>query len=180
MEANPLNYQFSSWNDTDQTAAIVEGSLGSFSGELPAAAMEQYSGLGDWTEYISMVSHVRTVCPLEELAARMRTDLAFPAVSFYTSAEARLGDEGLETGNVADGGMDVGAVLGLLGDQSSRFQDSLQRKFLSFVKGHLGKLSKGVMVFGQGSRMARRESLERCGFWRDTVDTVVPAYGKRF
>lgn len=177
MEANEQNYQFSLWNDTDTVEAIVEGSLGSFSGELPKEALAKY-GVLDWAGYSSMVSDIRTVCPLEGLATKMRDTFLFPHVSFYTTTETRQGDDGLTTGNVADGGMDVGAVLGLLGEENSRFQDNLQRKFLSYVKGHTKRLHRGVTVFGE--QVTRLESLEHCAFWRSTEDTIVPSYGKRF
>jgi hypothetical protein len=178
VEANANNYQFSSWNDTDTVEAMVEGTLGSFTGELPKQALAQYAELENWTKYSAMISDIRTVCPLEGLVTTMKETYSFPTVSFYVATEARRGDEGLETGNVADPGMDMGAILGLLGDESSRFQDSLQRKFLFFVKGHVERLHRGVTLFGE--QISRTNSLARCGFWRNTSDTIVPSYGRRF
>ena len=116
-EANAINYQFSSWNDTNQVEAIVEGQLGSFNGELPKLAIAEYkTGEADnnWAEYSAMVTDLRTICPLETLVATMKTEYKFPIVSLYTATETRQGDAGLETGNVADAGMDLAAILGLL------------------------------------------------------------------
>ena len=121
-EANEINYQFSSWNDTNQVESIVEGQLGSFNGELPKLALAQYKGeTNNWAEYSAMVTDLRTICPLEKLVATMKNTYSFPTVSFYTATETRNGDAGLETGNVADAGMDIGAILGLLEESSSRF-----------------------------------------------------------
>ena len=122
-EANEINYQFSSWNDTNQVEAIVEGQLGSFNGELPKLALAQYKGeTNNWAEYAAMVTDLRTICPLEKLVATMKNTYNFPTVSFYTASETREGDAGLETGNVADAGMDLGAILGLLEESNSRYQ----------------------------------------------------------
>ena len=101
--------------------AIVEGQLGSFNGELPKLALAQYKGDTDnWAEYSAMVTDLRTICPLEKLVGTMKNTYNFPIVSFYTATETRSGDGGLETGNVADAGMDLGAILGLLEESSSR------------------------------------------------------------
>ena len=99
----------------------MEGQLGSFNGELPKLALAQYKGeTNNWAEYSAMVTDLRTICPLEKLVTTMKNDYNFPTVSFYTATETRTGDGGLETGNVADAGMDLGAILGLLEESSSR------------------------------------------------------------
>jgi len=178
-EANAINYQFSSWNDTNQVEAIVEGQLGSFNGELPKLAIAEYkTGEADnnWAEYSAMVTDLRTICPLETLVATMKTEYKFPIVSLYTATETRQGDAGLETGNVADAGMDLAAILGLL--DSSRFEDNLQRKFLSFAKGHISRLHRGITQFGD--QISRVDELDRCSFWTSTQADIVPSYAKRF
>ena len=99
----------------------MEGQLGSFNGELPKLALAQYKGdTNNWAEYSAMVTDLRTICPLEKLVDTMKNTYNFPIVSFYTATETRSGDGGLETGNVADAGMDLGAILGLLEESSSR------------------------------------------------------------
>ena len=99
----------------------MEGQLGSFNGELPKLALAQYKGdTNNWAEYSAMVTDLRTICPLEKLVGTMKNTYNFPIVSFYTATETRSGDGGLETGNVADAGMDLGAILGLLEESSSR------------------------------------------------------------
>lgn len=100
----------------------MEGQLGSFNGELPKLALAQYKGeTNNWAEYSAMVTDLRTICPLEKLVATMKNTYNFPTVSFYTATETRDGDVGLETGNVADAGMDLGAILGLLEESNSRY-----------------------------------------------------------
>jgi len=177
-EANEVNFQFSIWNDTDQVEAIVEGGLGSFQGELPVQALARYKEKDNWDKYISMVSHIRTVCPLENLVRTMRENYTFPYVSFYLATESRMGEDGLETGNVSDPGMDIGAILGLLESGNQRFQENLQRKFLSFVRGFTKTLSPGISLFGETT--TKTKNLEQCDFWRKTEDSIVPNFGKRF
>ena len=138
----------------------MEGGLGSFQGELPVQALERYKEKDNWDKYISMVSHIRTVCPLENLWRTMKENYSFPHVSFYLATESRMGEDGLQTGNVSDPGMDIGAILGLLESANQRFQENLQRKFLSFVRGFTKTLSPGISLFGETT--TKTKNLEQC------------------
>ena len=59
------------WNDSDAFSARVEAKLGGFNISLPNKTLELYnteSGGDNYIAYASMVSDIRTVCPLQELA----------------------------------------------------------------------------------------------------------------
>ena len=59
------------WNDSDAFSARVEARLGGFNISLPNKTLELYnaeSGGDNYIAYASMVSDIRTVCPLQELA----------------------------------------------------------------------------------------------------------------
>ena len=59
-----------------------------------------------------------------------------------------------------------------------RFEDNLQRKFLSFVKGHISRLHRGITQFGE--QITRVDALDQCSFWTSTEADIVPSYAKRF
>ena len=63
----------------------IEKSLGSFGVGLSAAAMRSYNESCNWSKYISMVSDIRTVCPLNALAENFTKLYSDSFVSFYIS-----------------------------------------------------------------------------------------------
>ena len=89
-EANPDNYALHDWNNTDTVDSEIENRLGRFDVSLSAAAMKQYNVSCNWSKYISMVSDIRTVCPLNNLAVNFTKLYSDSFVSFYISTEATL------------------------------------------------------------------------------------------
>ena len=84
-EANADNYALHDWNNTDTVDSEIENRLGRFDVSLSAAAMKQYNVSCNWSKYISMVSDIRTVCPLNALAENFTKLYSDSFVSFYIS-----------------------------------------------------------------------------------------------
>ena len=61
----------------------IEKKLGSFGVGLSAEAMKSYNESCNWSKYISMVSDIRTVCPLNALAENFTKLYSDSFVSFY-------------------------------------------------------------------------------------------------
>jgi carboxylesterase type B len=173
-EANSVNYQLYDWNNTDQVESIVESSLGSFDVSLSTGALELYNSSNMWLDYISMVSDIRTVCPLRQFAKNFRESFSASKVSFYVTQEANPLEED-ESGNVADSSTDISAIFGLYEDAS--FGLKLQSKFFQFVTGNIDKLGDDVMVFDEEDV---KDSDAKCSFWIKTSDEIVPKFAKRF
>lgn len=173
-EANSANYQLYDWNNTDQVDSIVESSLGSFDVSLSTGALDLYNSSNNWLDYISMVSDIRSVCPLKQFASDFKQNYSNSQVSFYIAQQANPFEEN-ESGSVADSSTDISAIFGLFEDQ--RFGENLQRKFFSFVKGHINKLSADVTVF---DKEIEKDNDERCSFWTKTSEEIVPNFGKLF
>jgi len=179
-EANSVNYQFSNWNDTDEVANIVESSLGNIDGNLPSLVLEMYNTTENtWTNYISMVSDVRTVCPLIELANELNTvkhdEKVVNKASVYVVDVPNLKGD---SGNVADSSMDIAAILGLLEDDS-KYVSNIQSKFYGFVRGNIDSLLGGVTLF-KGENVAKVNQWDNCNFWKNTTDKLVPNFSKKF
>ena len=73
------------WNNTDSVDSAIENSLGSFDVNLSATALKTYNGSSNWRKYISIVSDIRTVCPLNSLAEMFTKLYSDSFVSFYVS-----------------------------------------------------------------------------------------------
>lgn len=173
-EANSVNYQLYDWNNTDQVESIVESSLGSFDVSLATGALDLYNTSNNWLEYISMVSDIRTVCPLRQFANIFQANYSASSVSFYVAQETNPSEED-ECGNVADSSTDISAIFGLYEDAS--FGEKLQKKFFQFVTGKIDKLDDGVTVFDKEDV---EYSDDRCSFWIKSSDEIVPKFAKRF
>lgn len=173
-EANSVNYQLYDWNNTDQVESIVESSLGIFDVSIATGALDLYNSSNNWLEYISMVSDIRTVCPMRHFANIFQQNYTASEVSFYVAQETSpLEDD--ESGNVADSSTDISAIFGLYEDQD--FGNKLQSKFFQFVTGKIDKLGEDVTVFDKEDA---KDSDERCSFWMKTSEEIVPQFAKRF
>ena len=70
-DATRGSFEMLKWNDTNAYSARVEAKLGGFNISLPNKTLELYnakSGEDNYIAYASMISDIRTVCPLQELA----------------------------------------------------------------------------------------------------------------
>ena len=83
VEANATNFQLFNWNNTDLVDSKIENSLGNFDLSLSGGALSLYNQTNNWSKYISMVSDIRTVCPLDEFANNFKKRFSDSHVSFY-------------------------------------------------------------------------------------------------
>ena len=84
-DANSANYNLINWNNTDSVDSEIENSLGSFGVGVSSSAMKLYNVSCNWSKYISMVSDIRTVCPINDLATNFTKLYSDSFVSFYVS-----------------------------------------------------------------------------------------------
>ena len=68
---------FIDWTNDDSYAAHVEGRLGSFNETIPGQAIDLCNVSDNWQSYASMVSDIRTVCPLQKLAQYVSQNFRF-------------------------------------------------------------------------------------------------------
>jgi hypothetical protein len=116
-----------------------------------------------------MVSDIRTICPLQDLAQAAGAPL-------YVATQPR---PALEFGAVADSSADLAAIFDSFPRQSNEddlYVDNMQNLFYSFVKS--GSYFGGVRLVG--SQLTDKNSLENCAFWRETEAKIVPTYAKVF
>ena len=84
-DANSNNYNLLNWNNTDSVDSNIENSLGSFDVSLSATALKEYNESCNWAKYISIVSDIRTVCPINSLAENFTKLYSDSFVSFYVA-----------------------------------------------------------------------------------------------
>merc|ERR1712086_747600 len=107
-EVTESNQEFMDWTDDDKFEAHVEGKLGSFNVTIPGQAMELYNVSDHWQEYASMISDIRTVCPLQELAQYVSQNFVSKVFS-YVATQKRADS----LGGIADSTIDVAAIFGV-------------------------------------------------------------------
>ena len=73
------------WNNSDTYEAHVEEKLGSFNVTIPGQAMSLYNVSDHWQEYASMISDIRTVCPLQELATFVNENFVADVFSYVAT-----------------------------------------------------------------------------------------------
>ena len=195
VEANPSNYQLLDWNNTDLVDSKIENSLGNFDISLSGGALSLYNQTNNWSKYISMVSDLRSVCPLDEFANNFKKRFSESHVSFYInqvrprltpaqssphsnlSQEAAPASAELSLGEVAPSTADLAAILGSWSSDTGRYGEKLQRKFFQFVKSYIQKLTPEVLIF---DTLNKRFSDKRCNFWLNGTNSLIPKYGRKF
>ena len=76
---------FIDWTNDDSYAAHVEGRLGSFNETIPGQAIDLYNVSDNWQSYASMVSDIRTVCPLQKLAQYVSQNFVSKVYSYVAT-----------------------------------------------------------------------------------------------
>ena len=117
---------------------------------------------------MTMVSDVRTVCPLAALARRAG------ATMYVATAPSAV--EGL--GLVADASADVAAILSSTAENDDSFSVAMRDMFYRFVRG--GELSTEELHMVGQEGVSAVENLDNCQFWRETEPPIVPTYSKLF
>lgn len=173
-EANSANYKLYDWNNTDSVDSAIENNLGSFDVSLSSAAMKLYNESCNWSKYISIVSDIRTLCPINNLATNFTKLYSDSFVSFYVAKEDNPADSN-GSGHVADSTTDIAAIFDMFPDHS--FGTNLRRKFYQFVKGYIQKLTPEVVVFDKSNS---KFSDEKCRLWQNGTNSLVPKYGRKF
>ena len=87
-EVNTETKEFLDWSDSNKYEGHVEVKLGSFNETLPTQVMELYNVSDHWQEYAFMISDIRTVCPVQELA-QYATKHFVENVSFYVATQPK-------------------------------------------------------------------------------------------
>jgi len=155
----------------------IENSLGNFDLSLSGGALSLYNQTNNWSKYISMVSDIRTVCPLDEFANNFKKRFSDSHVSFYINQEAAPSSAELSLGEVAPSTADLAAIFGSWNSDQDKYGEKLQRKFFQFVKSYIQKLSPEVLIF---DTFNKRFNDKRCNFWLNGTNSLIPKYGRKF
>jgi len=176
-EVTESNQEFMDWTDDDKFEAHVEGKLGSFNVTIPGQAMELYNVSDHWQEYASMISDIRTVCPLQELAQYVSQNFVSKVFS-YVATQKRADS----LGGIADSTIDVAAIFGVYeteDEEELKFITNMNDMFFTFVK--TGILPKGEdlsfeKMYLVDSEIATQEmAYPKCDFWKE-AQKIVPTY----
>ena len=79
------------WTNTDEFETHVESKLGSFNVTIPGQALKLYNVSDHWQEYASMISDIRTICPLQELANYVNSNFIADVYSYVATQKRSSG-----------------------------------------------------------------------------------------
>ena len=178
------NREYMDWTNSDTYAAHVESKLGSFNNTIPAQAMALYNyteegndSRNHWIEFASMLSDIRTVCPIQHLAAYVSNNFVADIYS-YVATQKRVE----RLGGIADKTSDISAIFGVYepsNDDEASFVKNMQDLFYGYVKE--GKLPHGNTDLTRGmykveKSISTQRNYPTCDFWQRAQD-IVPNYG---
>lgn len=170
------NRNFMNWTDKNAYQAHVESKLGSFNNTIPEDAMEHYDG-DNWVVYASMLTDIRRVCPLQELAKTAAANFEAKVYSYVaTQPRSKLGD-------IADSTGDIEAILGVYeldsssAEQEQLFVDNMQHLFYSFVRSGRVPQDKDVLtgMYTVNDQITTHAHYRNCDFWKSTKN-IVPSF----
>ena len=160
----------------------MESKLGSFNNTIPAQAMELYNYTdkdtrNHWLEYATMLSDIRTVCPIQHLAAYVSNNFVADIFS-YVATQKRSS----RLGGIADSTSDISAIFGVYetaNADEADFAKNMQDMFYGYVKD--GKLPHGNTDLTRGmytidKTITTQKNYPTCDFWQ-RAQNIVPNYG---
>ena len=200
------------WNN-DTLGRRVENALASFDNTVPEQAFKRYVEYMDnllagknvnkhWLIYSSMLSDIKTVCPLQDMAANLEKHFSAKVYSYVATQKRNKLD------NIADSTSDIEAIFDLyqidddyqklankedaenndankealiagakLAAEQSSFVENIQNMFYTFVS--TGRLPQGKDVsqgmYTVNSQVTGHANYENCDFWKNTKN-IVPTY----
>ena len=198
------------WNK-DSLGRRVETALGSFNTTIPEQAISRYNKYLDdlpvekhvnkyWLTYASMLTDIKTVCPLQELASSLSKHFSSKVYSYVATQKRNKMD------NIADSTSDIEAIFDMyeidddynkladkgesnedneamiegakLAAEQSLFVDKIQDMFYTYVR--TGELPQGNRDMSQGmymvnSQITSQKDYPNCDFWKSTKN-IVPSY----
>ena len=204
---------FGGWTK-DSLGRRVETALGSFNTTIPEQAIKRYDTYLDslpvgkhvnkhWLTYASMLTDIKTICPLQELAASLSKHFTSKVYSYVATQKRNKLD------NIADSTSDIEAIFDMyeidddysklsdkedsspsaedkeamiagakIAAEQSLFVDKIQDMFYTFVR--TGELPQGNRDMSQGmymvnSEISSQKDYPNCDFWKNTKN-IVPSY----
>jgi hypothetical protein len=162
------------WNDTDAFSAHVESKLAGFNVSLPKDAIELYNATAkgnNWLAYTTMLTDIRTVCPLQELAATASHNFVDNVYSYVVTQRRSTED----AGKVADSTADLAAIFGTYEPKNAeerKFVSAMEQTFYTFVRtGALPipnrDLRSGMyLISGDHKASVTVKEYPNCDFWK--------------
>lgn len=86
-EATEASFNSMEWNNTDFFMSMIENRLASFNVTLPKMAINLYNTTenDNWQIFASMISDIKTVCPLQKLAVTASNNFVSNVYSYVVS-----------------------------------------------------------------------------------------------
>lgn len=170
VDASYEMYSYLDWNDTTKFSTYLESSLGTFGQSLSREVIDRYfrPESTPWQTFASLLSDVRTICPLY-YAALERADPYVPLpVYFYVATQRKL----TGMGYVAEAHADISAILGtytIETREEEKFVKNMEKLFYEFVeKGQIPEaqdVTRSILKVGES--IQKIFTYPNCDFWQE-------------
>ena len=169
MDASPEMFSYLNWNDTNKFSTYLESKLGSFGPSLSREVIDRYfrPESTSWQTYASLLSDVRTICPLYYTTTARADPFAKSPVYFYVVKQRK--QSGI--GYVADANADISAIFGLYNAETreeKKFVQNMEKMFYDFVE--KSKLPEGDIdvtksIYLIDENIQKIFTYPNCDFW---------------
>ncbi|GIX98758.1 hypothetical protein CDAR_451052 [Caerostris darwini] len=181
------------WSWTDFSDYVSE-KLESISDNITVSALQFYiqNSSTPLQQFHTMVSDVRTICPIERLtealSAALQKDSYWYLIDYKPKHPIQFSNESASV-KLSVHGLDIAAIFGLLDEyikpmdpQDTKFQKNIQDLFYSFVsrgrpelRGEALMASNFINLIGESVR-SRMTPYENCHLWNNNI--FYPSYAK--
>jgi len=168
VDASVELFSYLDWNDTSKYKLYLESKLGSFDASLPADLTDRYfrPEFTHWQQFASLLSDVRTICPLYRSTLDAAQSFRSKQIYFYVTTQRRHTDIGF----VADASSDIAAIMGLYDAntiEEKNFVENMETLFYGFAR--TGKFPEDQIVTNAvhlvDEHIQRNGFYPNCDFW---------------
>lgn len=181
------NYK-AEWDDDDKFTSHLELKFGSFNNvsiadkakKLYAKTTTEAGGQqqSNWATLASMLTDIRRICPLQDLAKTISDNSAAKVYS-YVATQTRS-----KVNGIADSTVDIEAIFGTFNmdneakEQQEEFVNNMQDLFYTFVRSGEMPQNKDVTMgiyMVDGKEVSTQAEHPHCDFWKNSKG-IVPQF----
>ena len=135
IDASYEMFYYLDWNDTRKFSDYLESKLGSFGTSLSREVSDRYfrPETTPWQQFASLLSDVRTICPLYYSTTFLANQFQKSRAYFYVVTQRKPSS----IGTVADANADISAILGVYKPETREerlYVKNMERLFYGFVE----------------------------------------------
>lgn len=169
VDASPEMFSFLPWNDSNKFSTYLESKLGDFGTSLSREVIDRYirPESTPWQQFVSLLSDVRTICPLYYTTLAMADEFVKNPVYFYVATQRKY----TPIGYVAEANIDIAAIFGVYEAETreeKKFVQNMEKLFYEFVKKGKFPDEQGILksIYIVDENIQKIYAYPNCEFWQ--------------